>query len=311
MSENPEMPLPMKSTGFTTCSNCHSSMPSELRFCRNCGFRLGDGGADSETIRFGGDRVLGAVSAPVPAKKRRRMSGMAWVFVGLLVFFVGAAAFTAVISPMRYKRAGVAHTPSNRSYFGVDEWETTAKKAGVTFQAVYPPAGPADKAGLVGGDVIISFDGQPINHEDEMTQVLTRTPPGKTVEVLYLRDGETHAAKLTTVDEAELKRITRAFEDRPREQRARFGYDDGEAERVEIPGTKIAGVRLDEVSPSMPADIAGVKNGDIVIEFDGIPIRTPQELLMRVRRAIPYTTPKLTVMRGEEKLEIPVRLGRQ
>src|SRR5688500_135825 len=128
MSENPEMPLPMNSTEFTTCSNCHSSMPSELRFCRKCGFRLGDGGADSETLRFGGERVSGSVAAPVPPKNRRRMSGMAWVFVGLLVFFVGAAAFTAVISPMRRNRAGVVHTTSNRSYFGVDEWETTDKK---------------------------------------------------------------------------------------------------------------------------------------------------------------------------------------
>ena len=99
MSQNPEMPLPVDSTPrLTTCSNCHSAMPSELRFCRNCGFRLGEGAADySETIRFGDERgplVPGAVSAAAPAKKRRKMSGMAWVFVGLLIFFIGAAAFT-------------------------------------------------------------------------------------------------------------------------------------------------------------------------------------------------------------------------
>ena len=309
MSENPEIPFDVNSS--TTCSNCHSAMPSELRFCRNCGFRLGHGGSDTETIRFGSS-PSGAVSAPVPAKKRRKMSGMAWVFVGLLVFFVGAAAFTAVIGPKhRNRSSSVNETPVNRSYAGVREWETTETNDGVTFTAAYPPAGPADKAGLVGGDVIVKFDGQRVTNEDEMARALTRIPVGKTIDVEYLRDGETHMTKLTTASEDEIKKLTRTFEDRPRDQRARFGYDDDESQRVPVPGTKISGVRLDSVSGSMPADIAGVKEGDIVIEFDGIPIRTPGEMYMRVMRAVPYATVKLIVMRGEEKLEIPVKMGRQ
>jgi hypothetical protein len=32
---------------------------------------------------------------------------------------------------------------------------------------------------------------------------------------------------------------------------------------------------------------------------------------MRVRRALPYSTVKVVVMRGEEKLEIPVKIGKQ
>ena len=48
-------------------------------------------------------------------------------------------------------------------------------------------------------------------------------------------------------------------------------------ERVPIPGTKLSGVRLDNILQSRAADLAGVKEGDIVIEFDGIPIRTPEE----------------------------------
>jgi S1-C subfamily serine protease len=239
------------------------------------------------------------------------MSGMAWVFVGLLAFFVCAAAFTALISPMNRHRNTVNETPVNRSYAGVKDWETTDSNNGATFNAVYPPAGPADKAGLVGGDVIVKFDGQRITTEDEIASALTKTPVGKTVDIEYLRDGETHLTKLTTASEEEIKRLTRTFEDRPREQRARFGYEDSDSEQVPVPGTKISGVRLDAIFGSMPADIAGIKEGDVVIEFDGIPIRTPGELYMRVMRAVPYTTVKLVVMRGEEKLEIPVKMGRQ
>jgi S1-C subfamily serine protease len=104
------------------------------------------------------------------------------------------------------------------------------------------------------------------------------------------------------------------FERRP-EGRAQFGYEDGDAERVAVPGTNIHGVKLDTILRSRPADIAGIKDGDIVIEFDGVPIRTPDEFLMRVRRALPYSIVKVVVMRGEgdvkEKLEIPVKMGKQ
>ena len=312
MSQNPEMPLPVNATpNLTTCNNCHSPMPSELRFCRNCGFRLGEGLAEyTETVRFGSDRgplVPGTVSAPMPKKKKRRMSGMAWVFVGLLIFFIGAAAFTAIISPMR-ERIPVVHVTTKKSYTGVANWENPDNGPGVTFDSVNVPGGPADKAGLVGGDVIVSFDGQPIQNEDDMTKLMTRTPEGKTVEVVYLRDGESHTTQLTTVSEGELERLEEVFSNRP-EGRATFGYETGEAERVEIPGTKIHGVRLGELTPSRAADIAGVKEGDVVIAFDGIPIRTTDEFLMRVRRALPYSTIKLMVMRGAEKVEIPVKLG--
>lgn len=314
MSQNPEMPLPVDSTpSLTTCSNCHSAMPSELRFCRNCGFRLGDGLAEyQETVRFGDQRgplVPGSASAPVSVKKRRKMSGMAWVFVALLVFFVGAAAFTAIISPVR-NRISRVHISTKQSYTGTDGWENAESGPGVTFESVSLPGGPADKAGMVGGDVIINFDGQPIQNKDDMDNLMARTPPGKTVNVVYMRDGETITTQLTTISEAEFRHLRDAYNDRD-EGRAQFGYDSGDVERVEIPGTKLYGVRLDEVYNSRPADLAGIKNGDIVIEFDGIPIRTGEELLMRVNRAAPYSTVKLVVMRGPEKLEIPVKLGRR
>jgi membrane-associated protease RseP (regulator of RpoE activity) len=310
MSQSSELP-PMSSTpNLTTCSNCHSTMPAELRFCRNCGFRLGEGmGEFTETVRFGEypPAVPARVSGPVKAKKhRRKMSGMAWIFVGLLIFFVGAAAFTAVISPMRQHVATVQQV--KKSYAGTDGWENSDK--GVTFNHVNPPAGPADIAGLVGGDVIVTFDGQRIENEDQMNDLMIRTPVGKTVDIVYMRDGETHNTKLTTISRDEFRRLDEAFRERP-EGRGQFGFEDGDSEVVEVPGTKIHGVRLDRIYQSRPADMAGIKKGDVVIEFDGIPIRTVDELTMRVQRALPYSTVKVVVMRGEEKLEIPVKMGKQ
>jgi S1-C subfamily serine protease len=284
------------------------------------------------TAPYAGSDELPTATLPAPAKKKRRFSGMSWIFVGLLVFFVAAAAFTAIVAPKRNTPIfGVGQAPLVKSYFGVDEFNNTDD--GVIFEAVSAPGGPADKAGLLGGDVIVSVDGQPIHDEDQIEELMTRTPIGKTVDIEYMRDGEKKSTKLTTISLDEYRRLTREFDRRP-EGRASFGYEDGDAKTVKVPGMNIHGVRLGTILRNRPADIAGIKNGDIVVEFDGVPIRTDNEFLMRVRRALPYTTVKLVVMRpkGEpappdgdedqpprpeseprefEKLEIPVRLGKQ
>src|SRR5256885_11816957 len=52
---------------------------------------------------------------------------------------------------------------------------------------------------LIGGDVILSFDGQPIHNEDQLNALMARTPIGKVVDVEYMRDGEKKTTKLTTI----------------------------------------------------------------------------------------------------------------
>jgi hypothetical protein len=318
---------PETETAVTTCGNCHTPMPSELRFCRNCGYRLGEGSAEyTETVRFqnappgtlpgsrsasfnpyGGDGALAAQAAG-KIKKRRRMSGMTWMFLGLLIFFVVAAGFTAIVRPIRQNiRDEVAKAVAARSWVGVDEFDTT--DGGVTFGNVEFPGSPADEAGLVGGDIITTFDGQAIKDDDQINDLLKTTPVGKTVDVIFIRDGETKNTRLTTISKQEYDRLSQQYRNRP-EGRAQFGYEDGEAERVPIEGTKMFGVRLGEILSNRPADMAGVKEGDIVIEFDGVPIRTTDEFLSRVRRALPYSVVKLVVMREGQRVEIPVKMGK-
>jgi serine protease Do len=201
-----------------------------------------------------------------------------------------------------------------KSYIGIDEFQDTENGQGVTLNCVNIPDGPADKAGLIGGDLVLKVDGQEVKSEDQMDDLMTKTPIGKTIEIEYLRDGEKKTTRLTTISLEEFRRLDKAFDNRP-EGTALFGYEDGDAENVTVPGSNIRGVRLETILRSRPADLAGVKSGDIVVEFDGVPIRTSDEFLMRVRRALPYSTVKVVVMRGEgdvkEKIEIPVKMGKQ
>jgi membrane-associated protease RseP (regulator of RpoE activity) len=332
MSQNNRMPTQVEpGSGVTVCANCRTPMPLELRFCRNCGFRLGEGSAEyTETVRLPLNRadktsvashqpLATAYGVPGPmvpgsanaiSKRARKMSGMTWMFIGLLIFFLVAAAFTAVVRPIRraIPDAVSVPPPPPQSYLGVHTLKND--EGGVTFEKVEPPGGPADKAGLFGGDMITSFDGQTVRDKAEMNKLLERTPIGKTVEVIFIRDGEIKTTKLTTISEEDSERLAEEFRKRP-QGRGLFGFEDREIERVAIPGTKIFGVRVDEITPNRPADLAGIKAGDVIIEFDKAPIRTTEELRARVNRAIPYSTVVVVVMRGADRYEIPVKMGKR
>ena len=337
----------------TNCPNCGVLMPAELRFCRACGCRMGEGLEEyNETMRFDdatptarGERTRtaqarGAATLPANSKEFRDAAGriheqtvksltgglgrlkplsracsrvprwMVWVLIPLFVLGLTNGLFSPSDSRLRNRnksRDAAAVESAQSSYLG-SHYKTD--RGGVFIEDVTPPGSAADKAGLVGGDVITSFDGKPVKTDDELSGLLSQTPPGKIVDVVYIRDGETKTVKLTTISQDENSRLEDAFNERS-EGQARIGIDDDDAEVVTVPGTNISGVRLDDVQTNLPADMAGVREGDVVVQFDKTPIRTVQELVMRIHRAVPYTTVNLVVMRGSERLEIPVKVGKR
>jgi S1-C subfamily serine protease len=238
---------------------------------------------------------------------RRRVRGMTWVWIAIAAFFASGGILSGLVKNVRVNggRRIVAAAPS-RPWAGVDGFHDA--DGGASFDYAKPPGGPADQAGLVGGDIITSFDGRVIQNENDMTNALRATPIGKTVEVLYLRDGEPKKTQLTPISEDQMDLLSNAYSNRS--GRGRFGYNNDNTTLVSIPGTKMHGVQLNELDDGEPAQRAGVKVGDIVIEFNGVPIRTEEEFLSRVRRAEPYSTVKVVVMRDGQRVEIPVNLGR-
>ncbi len=313
-----------------------------MRFCRACGYRLGEGLDEYvETVRLnsrvsGKGREAAAGSAPDPrtnpfqpgnwgamsqasaqypgvaptsaelSKRGKRGLRNSWLFWMIIAVLVISTVGGGLLTPFALRRnIGGASSSAPRSYSGVNDYSSA--DGGALIDYVTPPGGPADKAGLVGGDVITSFDGKPVKNEDDMTRLLRSTPVGKTVEVVFIRDGQTRSTQMTTTSKEEMDRLGREFRGRPQG----IGYlgEGTDIDRVIVPGMNIYGVRLNRISKSRPADMAGLKDGDIVIEFGGVPTRTRRELEYRIERALPYSTVTVVVIRNGERLEIPVKVG--
>ena len=69
------------------------------------------------------------------------------------------------------------------------------------------------------------------------------------------------------------------------------------------------GALISDISPGSPAEKAGLKRGDVVVEFDGKPIKEFTSLPKRVAMKAPGASSKLTVLREGKRKDISVVLG--
>ena len=131
---------------------------------------------------------------------------------------------------------------------------------------------PADDAGLQRGDVIVRFDGKPVEEMRELPGLVSTTPIGKKLKIEVLRNGEekTLEVKIGRLEDPHQLASTRGLEDfkdlgfevhdPTPALLARYGLDE----------TK--GVIVTSVHPVSPAEEAGLQPGDVILEaeFDAI-----------------------------------------
>lgn len=321
------------SSETVTCPGCRAEMAHGMRFCRACGFRLGEGLAEYvETVRLDGMPLMTPAPAPrttfgagfapqttslapaptqnnLKSRRRARMCGnsgagwLTWVIVAMIIMGAsGAARFVRRGAAARGIHITIPPPLARRSFIGVDHFDYV-RGEGAMLDAVLPGT-PAEFAGLRDGDLIQRFDGKTINSREDMSDQLRRTPIGKTVEVAYTRDGEARTTMLKTIDPDDYDQ--QAF--LPAGGTGYWGVDN--LERVPVPESNVYGVGLGKVISNRPADIAGLQRGDIVVSFNGDPVRTTAGLRSYIDHAVPGSVVSVGIMRDGQRVEVPVKMGR-
>ncbi len=69
------------------------------------------------------------------------------------------------------------------------------------------------------------------------------------------------------------------------------------------------GALVNDVVDDSPAEKAGIRNEDIIVEFQGITINDASDLSDAVRATKPETAANLVVVRGDERMSLEVTLG--
>jgi serine protease Do len=150
---------------------------------------------------------------------------------------------------------------------------------GVLVNTVNPPNGPAAKAGVKPGDVIVSIDGKPVKDGDSLVADISSRKVGSTVELGIKRNGNPISLNVGIADRAKLFADNGAASD---DNAAPTESDAGEGKlgiKVDaIPG-KLAttlglkgGVIVTTVRPGSFADEIGLGKGTIIVAINRQPI---------------------------------------
>lgn len=131
--------------------------------------------------------------------------------------------------------------------------------------------GPAEKAGIERGDVIVTFDEKDISESDDLPYVVASTPVGKTVTMEVIRKGQRESiqAEIGELEEEEKPQV--ASEARPnlgltvREITPELARNFGLSET--------SGVVIVQVQANSPAQEAGLAPGDMILEIDQVEMK--------------------------------------
>ncbi|MGQ0749461.1 MAG: DegQ family serine endoprotease [Betaproteobacteria bacterium] len=180
------------------------------------------------------------------------------------------------------------------------------KAAGALVNSV-EKGGPAEKAGIESGDVILRFDGKPVNSSEDLPRIVGATRPGSKVTVQLWRNKTTRDVQVVV---AELQ------DDRTARQSRRGGKppapsqyglalsDLTEAQRREL---KVEGGVLVENAQGAAAR-AGIRRGDVILAVNNQDVKSAEQFKELMSQTEKGRIVALLVRRGANSLYIPFRV---
>jgi serine protease Do len=198
-----------------------------------------------------------------------------------------------------------------------------AEAKGAVVTDVRDPAGPAGKAGIQANDIIVEFNGQPINSAQDLINKVAATAVGSNVTITYLRDaggklerrtanvtiGERPAALAPASDEESAPAPPTKEKETPQANRVRLGITLMEI-TPQIAKEKnlanVPGLLVKEVDPNGIAADAGsraVRENEVIQRINRVPVNTLAEFQRVVDNLKPGDAIVLNVARYDKESE--------
>jgi serine protease Do len=161
---------------------------------------------------------------------------------------------------------------------------------GVVIEGV-EPGSPAEKAGLKGGDVITSVNGQAVKSGNDLVNPISMAPIGSKVKLGYVRDRAQKEASAVVEDRTHVFRTTAGrIGDQPNGEEAaptEFGLHvqdltPDRAHRLGMDAQK--GVMVTEVDPASFAEDIGFGRGDVIAEVNRISVSSVDDYRKAIGR---------------------------
>jgi serine protease Do len=165
---------------------------------------------------------------------------------------------------------------------GLAEEFKTNNSQGALIAAVTPESAAA-AAGMQSGDVIVEFNGQPVQDASQLKLQVAEAGPGVTVPVVVMRNGERKTLSVTLKQEPNHEVAS------ANSQNNKNGHDKGALDGVSVADlnenvrselnipANIQGALITQVNPLSPSYEAGLRTGDVILDINRHPVKNAQD----------------------------------
>ncbi|MBN1356680.1 DegQ family serine endoprotease [bacterium] len=169
--------------------------------------------------------------------------------------------------------------------------------------------GPADRAGIKVQDVIIRFDGTEIRNSSHLSQMVAASPVGKKFQIDLIRGNKEKNIQVKLGERPEnpsqIKTQSGVFID------LGMTVQDLTPEIArELGIEKIEGILISNVESGSPSDRAGLRRGDIILEFNQEKISSVKQYQDAVKKLAPGESAVLYIRRGDSKIFVAVKISK-
>jgi len=166
---------------------------------------------------------------------------------------------------------------------------------------------PADRAGIRAGDVISEIDGKKVKDAHELLRLVAAIHIGKKVDIKVLRDGRVNIFPVVVTERRDTVEMAAA---RGKTPGSYFGMTVQNitpqlAERLRL--LEKSGVVVTGVREGSPADEAGVKPRDIILQVNKVKITSLKDYRREIAKKSAQEKTLLLVKRGKSTIYIAIR----
>jgi serine protease Do len=167
--------------------------------------------------------------------------------------------------------------------------------------------GPAEKGGIKVGDIILKFNGAPVERSGDLPRLVAATPVGSQAVVTVWRKGQQQDISVGIV-ELEEDKVKRAPVKKPKPDTApnAIGLHVSDLSEVQRKELKLdAGVVVD--SSEGAAARAGVRPGDVILQLNNVEVKDAKTFNAIVAKLDPKKSAALLVRREESTQYVVIR----
>ena len=166
---------------------------------------------------------------------------------------------------------------------------------------------PAEKAGIKTGDILIEIDGKKILDTHELLRIVASLPLGKTVDLKVIRNGKEMILPIKIGERKDQKELAHIV--KPSDQLGMTVQEITPEISNYFGLSETGGVVITQVREESPADDAGLKTQDIILQINKVKISSLKDYRMEISKSGQEETLLILIKRGDTSFFVTLRKG--